>query len=99
MGKRKLHGTTFFQCDWTGFPMKSTNCFLPSWHGNDKDTGKMTKKASTAIGSLCSLTHSFYVYQTTKRVASGFVTLPSLYTSRLVQSIFNKRHTSMILLT
>ena len=44
MGKRKLHGTTFFQCDWTGFPMKSTNCFLPSWHGNDKDTGKMTKK-------------------------------------------------------
>ena len=31
MGKRKLHNETYFQCDWTGIPMKSTNCFMPSW--------------------------------------------------------------------
>lgn len=36
MGKRNLHGYTYYQCDWTGFPLKETNCFMPSWTSNDK---------------------------------------------------------------
>lgn len=39
MGKRKLHGTTFYQCDWTGFPMKAQNCYMPFWVN-----GKLLKK-------------------------------------------------------
>ncbi len=46
MGKRKLHTTTFYQCDWTGYPMKTSNCYLPVWSDNDKDTGKLMKKGS-----------------------------------------------------
>lgn len=42
MGKRKLHGQSYYQCDWTGFPMKSLNCFMPSW----TDDGKLIKKGS-----------------------------------------------------
>ncbi len=42
MGKRKLNGTSFYQCDWTGFPMKSAHCYWPSW----SSTGKLFKKGS-----------------------------------------------------
>jgi hypothetical protein len=36
MGKRKLHHSIYYQCDWTGFPMKSAHCFMPSWTNNGK---------------------------------------------------------------
>lgn len=42
MGKRKLHMTTFYQCEWTGFPMKSPHCYMPTWSPN----GKTIKKGS-----------------------------------------------------
>ena len=43
MGKRKLHDTTYFQCDWTGLPMRTTNCYMPDWH---ETTGKLLKHGS-----------------------------------------------------
>jgi hypothetical protein len=42
MGKRKISGHTYYQCDFTGFPMKNTNCYLPSWTAD----GKLQKKGS-----------------------------------------------------
>jgi hypothetical protein len=42
MGKRKLNGTSFWQCEWTGLPMKSSHCYWPSWSA----TGKLIKKGS-----------------------------------------------------
>ena len=42
MGKRKLNGTNFYQCDWTGFPMKQVHCYMPSW----SPSGKLIKKGS-----------------------------------------------------
>lgn len=42
MGKRKLNGTSFYQCDWTGFPLKQAFCYLPSW----APSGKLQKKGS-----------------------------------------------------
>ena len=42
MGKRKLNDTSFYQCEWTGFPMKSAHCYMPTW----SPTGKLTKKGS-----------------------------------------------------
>ena len=36
MGKRKLNGTSFYQCDWTGYPMKQPFCYMPEWTANDK---------------------------------------------------------------
>ena len=42
MGKRKLHTTTYFQCDWTGLPMRHTNCYMPGWN----TTGKLVKHGS-----------------------------------------------------
>lgn len=41
MGKRKLHDTTFFQCDWTGFPMRAAHAYMPDW-----SNGKLVKKGS-----------------------------------------------------
>ena len=29
MGKRKLHNCTYFQCDWTGLPMRASLCYMP----------------------------------------------------------------------
>lgn len=40
MGKRKLNGTSFWQCEWTGFPMRASHCFWPTWSA----TGKLVKK-------------------------------------------------------
>lgn len=42
MGKRKLHSVTYYQCDWTGFPMHSTNCYMPAWNSE----GKLLKHGS-----------------------------------------------------
>lgn len=42
MGKRKLHAQTYFQCDWTGLPMRQTNCFMPTWN----EEGKLVKHGS-----------------------------------------------------
>ena len=65
MGKRKLHTTAFFQCDWTGYPMKTTNCFMPYWVDGDKATGKLSKK-----GSYCNwesvLAHATYLAEELK---------------------------------
>ena len=43
MGKRKLHAQTYFQCDWTGLPMRQTNCYMPSWN---EDGTKLVKHGS-----------------------------------------------------
>lgn len=42
MGKRKIHGQTYFQCDWTGLPMRQTNCYMPDWN----ESGKLLKHGS-----------------------------------------------------
>ena len=42
MGKRKLQGTTYYQCDWTGFPMAQSNCYMPTW----TPEGKLVKRGS-----------------------------------------------------
>lgn len=42
MGKRKLHNVTYFQCDWTGIPMRASNCYMPGWATN----GKLVKHGS-----------------------------------------------------
>ena len=56
MGKRKMHGYTYYQCDWTGFPMRATNCYMPVWTDD-----KMVKR-----GSYCNwesvLAHAQYLY-------------------------------------
>ena len=43
MGKRKLHNKSFFQCDWTGFPMNKSYCYMPTWDTNNK----LVKKRAT----------------------------------------------------
>ena len=63
MGKRKLHNQTYYQCDWTGLPMKSANCFMPSWTLEDK----LIKK-----GSYCNwesvLAHALHIYNVEKQL-------------------------------
>ena len=44
MGKRKLHGRAYHQCDWTGFPMRNSNCYMPTWHKGPG--GKLCKRGS-----------------------------------------------------
>lgn len=44
MGKRKLHNNTYFQCDWTGLPMRQTNCYMPDWN----ESGRLLKHGSYA---------------------------------------------------
>ena len=36
MGKRKLHESTYFQCDWTGLPMRTSLCYMPSFKADSK---------------------------------------------------------------
>lgn len=59
MGKRKMHGDTFYQCDYTGFPMRNAYCYMPTWD----QTGKLVKK-----GSYCNwesvLAHAAMLYGT-----------------------------------
>ena len=42
MGKRKLNTTSFYQCDWTGYPMKQAYCYMPEW----SPSNKLQKKGS-----------------------------------------------------
>ncbi len=42
MGKRKLLSTNFFQCEWTGYPLKNAHCYLPS----RSQSNKLIKKGS-----------------------------------------------------
>lgn len=42
MGKRKIHGITYYQCDYTGFPMRTSYCYAPTW----KEDGRMVKQGS-----------------------------------------------------
>ena len=41
MGKRTLHGMSYYHCDYTGFPITRAKCYLPYW---DLDTNKMKKR-------------------------------------------------------
>ena len=41
MGKRKLGEKAFFTCDYTGIPMQTQCCYMPTWKN-----GRMTKKGS-----------------------------------------------------
>ena len=63
MGKRRLHNQSYYQCDWTGFPMKNSNCFMPSWTLDNK----LIKK-----GSYCNwesvLAHAKHVYEVEKQL-------------------------------
>ena len=63
MGKRKLHNTHFYQCDWTGFAMQDSNCYMPSWTLE----GKLIKK-----GSYCNwesvIAHARYIYEVEKQL-------------------------------
>ena len=60
MGKRKLHGQTYYQCDWTGFPMRNTNCYMPTW-----PSGKLVRR-----GSYCNwesvVAHARHMYDVDK---------------------------------
>jgi hypothetical protein len=42
MGKRKIGDYEYWQCDYTGFPMKNSNCYMPSYSKN----GKLVKQGS-----------------------------------------------------
>ena len=41
MGKRKLGDDSFFTCDYTGVPMQTQCCYMPTWKG-----GRLVKKGS-----------------------------------------------------
>ena len=57
-----MHEQTYYQCDWTGFPMQSSNCYMPSW-----STGKLSKH-----GSYCNwesvLAHARHKYEEEKNM-------------------------------
>ena len=57
MGKRKLHGLTYYQCDWTGLPMRATNCYLPSFD----EKKKLVKRGSYANWE-CVAAHAQHMY-------------------------------------
>ena len=63
MGKRKLNGTSYYQCDWTGLPMKQAYCYWPSWSAS----GKLFKK-----GSYC--TWEAVVAHAEEQLAKGSIT-------------------------
>lgn len=41
MGKRTLHSSTYYICDYTGIPMRDKGCYMPVWRN-----GRLTKKGS-----------------------------------------------------
>lgn len=45
MGKRTLHGHSYYQCDHTGLPLRDATCYLPLV---DKTTGRVQKKGHYA---------------------------------------------------
>jgi len=42
MGKRKIKDIVYYQCDYTGMPMRSSNCYIPSY----SVAGKLLKHGS-----------------------------------------------------
>lgn len=42
MGKRKMNEIVYYQCDYTGMPMRTSNCYMPSY----SVTGKLLKHGS-----------------------------------------------------
>ena len=62
MGKRKLHGQVYHQCDWTGFPMRASNAYMPTWQGD-----KLVKR-----GAYCNwesvLAHAHHMYDIDKSI-------------------------------
>jgi hypothetical protein len=42
MGKRKMQALAYYQCDYTGLPMRNSNCYIPVW----KEDGRMIKQGS-----------------------------------------------------
>lgn len=49
MGKRKLHRSSFFQCDYTGYPLKNSCCYMPTWPDSTNDaptSGRLVKKGT-----------------------------------------------------
>ena len=58
MGKRSLHDVHFFQCAWTGYPMRNNDCYFPTWNLN-----KLGKR-----GTYCNwesvLAHAHYLHNT-----------------------------------
>lgn len=57
MGKRKLHNQIYFQCDWTGLPMRFTNAWMPTW----KDD-KLTKHGSYSCWE-CVVAHAWEMHK------------------------------------
>ena len=57
MGKRKMHERTYYQCDWTGIPMRQTNCYMPHW----SDDGKLFKHGSYTCWEAVKA-HAFDLY-------------------------------------
>ena len=68
MGKRKLHGVTYYQCDWPGFPMRESNCWMPSWTCD----GKLIKR-----GCYCNwesvLAHADHLHEVEKQLIDSDV--------------------------
>ena len=62
MGKRRLHEQVYYQCDWTGFPMSSANCYMPSWVGK-----RLVKR-----GNYCNwesvVAHASHIYDVEKKM-------------------------------
>ena len=42
MGKRKINDIVYYQCDYTGMPMRTSNCYIPSY----SKAGKLVKQGS-----------------------------------------------------
>lgn len=81
MGKRKLHGQTYYQCDWTGFPMRSTNCYMPTWSGS-----KLVKR-----GSYCNwesvLAHARHMFDVEKSMSQAELDRTVEYLAQIMGSI------------
>ena len=45
MGKRKMNDLVYYQCDYTGMPMRTSNCCMPSY----SVAGKLLKHAGPAL--------------------------------------------------
>jgi len=59
-----MHEATYFHCDWTGQPMRASNCYMPVWSSD----GSRTKVAKH--GSYCNwesvVAHAAELYETSQ---------------------------------
>ena len=46
MGKRKLHHSIYYQCDWTGLPMHKSHCYMPHVAKDKKGRQVIAKRGS-----------------------------------------------------